>query len=128
MIASALSSTPPITRLLNPNAELWLDTGVVHHHYWGKLLLLADSDSADGHLQLGNLASSRNLRDTALAHFTRALRLRPANATGHLRLAQELTERGAYEAARRHLREAERCDPRVRYLPEFQSAVAAASK
>jgi tetratricopeptide (TPR) repeat protein len=90
--------------------------------------LLADSDSADGHLQLGNLASSRNLRDTALAHFTRALRLRPANATGHLRLAQELTERGAYEAARRHLREAERCDPRVRYLPEFQSAVAAASK
>jgi hypothetical protein len=45
MIASALSSTPPITRLLNPNAELWLDTGVVHHHYWGKLLLLADSDS-----------------------------------------------------------------------------------
>jgi protein O-mannosyl-transferase len=75
---------------------------------------------------LGLIASMRKESAEAIARYTQALRLRPEDARAHTNLALELTNQQDYEAARRHLREAERWDPGVRHTPGFQAAVRAA--
>jgi tetratricopeptide (TPR) repeat protein len=90
------------------------------------LIIQANPDDANAHFQLGVIASLAGKATEAIACYSRVLALRPADGPAHTNLALEQMKQGEYEAARRHLAEAERCDPRVRGMPAFQAALQAA--
>jgi protein O-mannosyl-transferase len=86
--------------------ELYRDSGT----FWGAVLA-ADPDSWGAHNNLGGFLLTQGQSDAALAHFARAVELRPDFAKAQYNLGATLREKGQLDAAITHLRTAVELQP-----------------
>jgi hypothetical protein len=90
---------------------------VLRNRVWSSpVALWSESvDRAPNHyrprLLLGEALEDEGRRDEAAAQFKTAIRLRPTDSTGHLKLGRNLAQMGQFAAARQHFLEAIAIDP-----------------
>ena len=88
------------------HTELYRDSGT----FW-RAVLATDPDSWGGHNNLGAFLLEQGQSDEALAHFARAVELRPDYAKAQYNLGALLREKGQLEPALAHLRTAVALEP-----------------